>query len=303
MLNAQKILEEDEHYLYNAVKYDFLKIAMIHHGDLAYYSSDVKNLIKERIENLHETPSFQRIASDEELNDILEKQKEYFNEEIKAFEFPEKRKIVSYIPFSNVYEDDEAKGKEIIVKRDFVENFLTEKEIQVLRSFSYDDFSNYISHNFAYEHMEEYDFNEALSDKTPHLTINHDFNPERYIQTTLNNFMRSYFNGDLIDHSSAQSCIKSLIHEVINEISDKPDTFNPFIDEKDFILSNKIYEYKQQKTDQVMNQYVDGDFADHGTVKYIIADLIRDTISYTDSINDKPENFFKDTHKSRPKMK
>ncbi len=35
MLNAKKILEEDEHYLYNAVKYDFLKIAMIHHGDLA----------------------------------------------------------------------------------------------------------------------------------------------------------------------------------------------------------------------------------------------------------------------------
>ena len=26
MLSAQKILEEDEHYLYNAVKYDFLKM-------------------------------------------------------------------------------------------------------------------------------------------------------------------------------------------------------------------------------------------------------------------------------------
>lgn len=303
MLNAQKILEEDEHYLYNAVKYDFLKIAMIHHGDLAYYSSDVKNLIKERIENLHETPSFQRIASDEELNDILEKQKEYFNEEIKAFEFPEKRKIVSYIPFSNVYEDDEAKGKEIIVKRDFVENFLTEKEIQVLRSFSYEDFSNYISHNFTYEHMEEYVFNEALSDKTPHLTINHDFNPERYIQTTLNNFMRSYFNGELIDHSSAKSSIKSLINEVINEISDRPNTFNPFIDENDKIKQDKIDEYKEQKLNQTIKQYINGDFADHSTVKYIITDLIKDTIIHIDNINDKPEGFLKDNNKSKPKMK
>lgn len=303
MLSAQKILEEDEYYLYNAVKYDFLKIAMTHHGDLAYYSSDVKNLIKERIENLHETPSFQRINTDQELQDVLEKQKQYFNEEIKDFEFPERRKIVSYLSFSNVYEDNEAKGKEVTVKRDFVENFLTEKEIQILRSFSYEDFSNYVSHNFTYEHMEEYDFNEALSDKTRHMVTNNDFNPERYIQTTLNTFMSSYFNGELIDSSSAKSSINSLINEVINEISNRPDTFNPFIDKNDKIKQDKVDEYKEQKLNQTIKQYINGDFADHSTVKYIIADLIRDTIIYTDSINDKPENFLKDTNKSRPKMK
>lgn len=302
MLSAQKILEEDEYYLYNAVKYDFLKIAMTHHGDLAYYSSDVKNLIKERIENLHETPSFQRINTDQELQDVLEKQKEYFNEEIKDFEFPERRKIVSYLSFSNVYEDDEAKGKEVTVKRDFVENFLTEKEIQILRSFSYEDFSNYVSHNFTYEHMEEYDFNEALSDKTHHMVTNNDFNPERYIQTTLNTFMRSYFNGELIDRSSAKSSIKSLIKGVINEISDRPDTFNPFIDENDKIKQDKIDEYKAQKLKQTIKQYIYGDFADHSTVKYIIADLIKDTIIHIDNINDKPEGFLKN-NKARPKMK
>lgn len=302
MLSAQKILEEDEYYLYNAVKYDFLKIAMTHHGDLAYYSSDVKNLIKERIENLHETPSFQRINTDQELQDVLEKQKEYFNEEIKEFEFPERRKIVSYLSFSNVYEDDEAKGKEVTVKRDFVENFLTEKEIQILRSFSYEDFSNYVSHNFTYEHMEEYDFNEALSDKTHHMVTNNDFNPERYIQTTLNTFMRSYFNGELIDRSSAKSSIKSLIKGVINEISDRPDTFNPFIDENDRIKQDKIDEYKEKKLQQTIKKYIYGDFADHSTVKYIIADLIKDTIINIDNINDKPEGFLKD-NKVRPKMK
>lgn len=302
MLNAQKILEEDEYYLYNTVKYDFLKIAMTHHGDLAYYSSDVKNLIKDRMDNLYETPSFQRIKTDQDLHDILEKQKEYFNEEVKNFEFSEKRKIVSYLSFNNVYEDDEAKGKEVTIKRDFVENFLTEKEIQILRSFSYDDFSNYISHNFTYEHMEEYDFNEANVDRVPHIIINHDFNPERYIQTTLNNFMQSYFNGELIDHSSAKSSISNLIHEVINEISDNPATFNPFIDENDKLKQDKINEYQELKTEQVMKQYYDGDFADHGTVKYIIADLIKNTVIYTDSINDKPEYFLKDNNKSRPKI-
>ena len=103
--------------------------------------------------------------------------------------------------------------------------------------------------------------------------------------------MRSYFNGELIDHSSAKSSIKSLINEVINEISDRPNTFNPFIDENDKIKQDKIDEYKEQKLNQTIKQYINGDFADHSTVKYIITDLIRDTIIYTDSINDKPENF------------
>ena len=303
MLSIEKIKDGDESYLYSAVKYDFLKIAMTHHGDLAYYSSDVKQLIKDRIENLYETPSFQAIKNDNELYDILEKQKEYFNEEIKNFEFPERRKIVSYLSFENVYEDEEASQKEIKVKRDFVENFLNEKEIQILRSFSYDDFSNYISHNFIYEHMEEYDFNEASSKKINYMVNNQDFSPDRFVKTQLNKFMHSYFNGELIDSSSTKNFLNSFIEDIIDEINDNPPTFNPFLNKEDEIKESRISNFKYSTINNVMQQYKDGEFADHSSVKYIVGNLIKDTVIFIDSINNEPENFFQDKNKNKLKIR